>query len=500
MTIRKEVLGERHALYAQSLNNLARLLRAQGDYAAAKPLYEQALAIRKEVLGERHPDYTTSLNNLAAMLKSKGDDAGARRLFEKALAIDKEVRGERNPGYASSPKNLALLLQSQADYVGARRLFDQALAIYKETLGERHPDYVNTISNVAMLLAAKGDYAGARPILEKALAIRKEVQGERHPQFALTLNQLASLLKAQGDYAAARPLFEKALVIRREALSERHPEYAQSLNNLASLLESQGDYAGAAPHLEQSLANSERNLALAFAGQSERQQLAMTVNLRWLVDSYLSLAPLAELVARTSYPHVTATKGAVFDRQRLLRTRRRMLRADPESEAARGFAEYEKTVAGLATLALAVPDPKEAATWRDAVAKLSRRKDELEAELAQFDAGFRVARAEARRTPEQLQAAIPHGTALVDYLAYTKFRPPAQGKGWFQRERSLVAFVVRPDRRIERIDLGPMAPIQKAIDEWRPILTQRKVKLATGDPALELRRLIWEPLLSTDRP
>ena len=45
-----------HPDTAASLNNLAGLLHAQGDYARAKPLYERALAIREKALGAEHPD------------------------------------------------------------------------------------------------------------------------------------------------------------------------------------------------------------------------------------------------------------------------------------------------------------------------------------------------------------------------------------------------------------------------------------------------------------
>ena len=91
------MLGERHPDTATSLNNLALLLEAQGDYAAAKPLYEQALAIRKAVLGERHPDTANSLNNLAVLLEAQGDYAAAKPLYEQALAIRKAVLASATP-------------------------------------------------------------------------------------------------------------------------------------------------------------------------------------------------------------------------------------------------------------------------------------------------------------------------------------------------------------------------------------------------------------------
>ena len=54
---------------------------ALGAYAEARPLYERALAIREKVLGAEHPDTATSLNNLAILLRAQGDLAAARPLL-----------------------------------------------------------------------------------------------------------------------------------------------------------------------------------------------------------------------------------------------------------------------------------------------------------------------------------------------------------------------------------------------------------------------------------
>ncbi|MDW8214523.1 MAG: tetratricopeptide repeat protein, partial [Roseiflexaceae bacterium] len=44
------------------------MLHAQGEYAAARPLYERALAIVEQALGAAHPHTAVSLNNLAVLL------------------------------------------------------------------------------------------------------------------------------------------------------------------------------------------------------------------------------------------------------------------------------------------------------------------------------------------------------------------------------------------------------------------------------------------------
>jgi CHAT domain-containing protein/tetratricopeptide (TPR) repeat protein len=496
LAIYKEVLGERHPDTALNLNNLAFLLQAQGDYARARPLLEQALAIRKEVLGERHPDTAQSLNNLAALLYLQGDYAGARPLLEQALAINKEVLGERHPDTARSLNNLAELLKAQRDYAGARFLLEQALAIYKEALGERHPDTAQSLNNLAGLLVFQGDLAGARPLYKQALDIRKQILGERHPATAQSLNDLAALLDSQGDYAGARPLYEQALAIYKEVLGERHPETVTSLDNLATLFESQGDYAGARPLYQEAVNIVRRILDLAADALTERQQLTMAEMLRFNLDGFLSAAPRVGISIPESYQHVLTWKGAILERQRQLRQWRRRLREDPRPEVVRDAADWQAIVVRLATRALAQPGPAGPDAWRREIAALTERKEQLEEALALRSAGFRATRAEAPRTPEQLQAVLPGDAALIDLLEYYHSSPPPEHKGRRKFERRLVAFVVHRDRPIARVELGPVAPIHDAIAAWRPLLRgeQPAPRAGAGDPARTLRRLVWEPL------
>jgi tetratricopeptide (TPR) repeat protein len=65
-----------------SLNNLAELYRTTGNYAAALPLYQLALAIHETVLGPMHPDTASSLNNLGTLYRVTGKYADALPLYQ----------------------------------------------------------------------------------------------------------------------------------------------------------------------------------------------------------------------------------------------------------------------------------------------------------------------------------------------------------------------------------------------------------------------------------
>ena len=71
----EKALGPEHPDVAQSLNNLAGLYQAQGQYAKAEPLHQRALAIREKALDPDHPDVAESLNNLALLYKTQGQYA-----------------------------------------------------------------------------------------------------------------------------------------------------------------------------------------------------------------------------------------------------------------------------------------------------------------------------------------------------------------------------------------------------------------------------------------
>jgi tetratricopeptide (TPR) repeat protein len=483
----KEGLGDKHPSYATSLNNLALLYREMGDYGKAEPLYRQALVIRKQALGDKHSDYAASLDNLAALYRAMGDYGKAEPLHRQALAIKKEALGDKHPSYANTLISLAALYREKGDYAKAEPLLRQALAINKQARGDKHPDYAKSLHNLADLYQEMDTYAKAEPLYRQALDITKQVLGDKHPRYATSLDNLAALYHSMGNYAKAEPLHRQALDITKQVLGDKHPRYAVGLSNLAALYHSMGDYAKAEPFSRQGLQICRDNLDLAAAAQSERQQLAMTAQLRYILDAYLTLAPLAQRAGEAAYAPVLAWKGAVFMQQH----RQRLARSHPELTAL--FDKLQDVSRRLATRALAVPTPAQHEAWHRNLVQLTEEKENLEAELARRNVAFRRQQQEQKRTPADVQQALPADVALLDFLEYGHFEPDAKKKGKSIVEGRLIAFVIRPGRKVETVELGAVKPLAEAIDQWRESFGNYGLRPNVA-AAQVLRDKLWLPL------
>ncbi len=78
-----EDFGEQDPRFATTLNNLARLYRAQGRYDEAEPLYQRSLTINEKALGPEHPHTAGILNNLAGLYQTQGRNEEAERLLRE---------------------------------------------------------------------------------------------------------------------------------------------------------------------------------------------------------------------------------------------------------------------------------------------------------------------------------------------------------------------------------------------------------------------------------
>jgi CHAT domain-containing protein len=324
------------------------------------------------------------------------------------------------------------------------------------------------------------------------LDIRKEALGEKHLSYVAGLYSLAALYQTTGEFAKAEPLFHRVLTAYKQALGEDHPDYVSTQQQLALLYASTKEPERGVPLARDAMRSARARADRVAAIQSERQQLATAQKLRLYLNGFLTVTAAAKTPGDQVYPEVLAWKGAVLTRQLSLRGLHRGLK-DKNPEIAKQYAALADAGRKLATLSLANPDAAKQAERLRAMEQLSEEIERVERSLAAVSAEFREHLAQRRRTAADIAKALPAGAVLVDFLEYEHITPARKGQAKESKEQRLAAFVVRADRPTVRVDLGPIAPLAKSIDEWRSICS-RWESGGKDDPRRQLRRLIWEPL------
>jgi serine/threonine-protein kinase len=271
---------------AESRFQLAEALRRLQDFAAAEPLYRQALDARREVLGERHPEVAEVLAGLGELLLATEGPEASEPVLGQARAILLATGGETGPEMANVLYQLATAAERRRDFGRSGELFETARQLTEETLGTQHVQYAQCLYGLGVYhfdtgdLDTGGDYlAQALQLQEKLLApgdyrlvqtltnlglfhsfrgrsalaidfLRRAIeQGRIHHADQPFLDRirlsLVAILLDRGGLDEARELTEQ--LIRTAAAKPDHPYLGngQAERLKASLLMLQGDYAGA---------------------------------------------------------------------------------------------------------------------------------------------------------------------------------------------------------------------------------------------------------------
>ena len=235
---------EETATFAKTLNWGGIFAWKQGDFGAARTLYDRSLVIRRR-LGDRR-GIAAVLNNQGLLAYEQGDYRAARVLHEESLAIEREL-GDRW-GAAVSLIHVGSLALAQGDSASARALYEESLAIFRD-LGDR-AHIANAIRSLGSLCNQQGDYPAARALYEESLAICRELRDRSG--IARSLYGLSVAARHHDDGTSARALCEECLAIYRE-LGDREG-MANALNNLGEIAAAEGDYSAAHVQCVESLA------------------------------------------------------------------------------------------------------------------------------------------------------------------------------------------------------------------------------------------------------
>ncbi len=504
-----------HPDLAMCLNNLGTLLQAQGEYAAAEEFFLRTLKMYEGLLPPKrfprgHPSIAMCLNNLGFLLHAQGEYARAEQTYRRAVKMyealypaDRYPQGHAD--LASGLNNLGLLLKETGQLERAKPYFERALKM-TESLFPRarfpqgHPDLAGSLNNLGLLLEAQGDYDKAEDYFRRALKMYEDLfPAERYPQghpyLASGLINRGSLLRARGEYDKAEKYSRRAVkmledLFPAERYPQGHPRLGNALSNLGGVLHAKGEDAKAEPYLLRSLKMSHDLAGRRAASAPEAQALNYLVTLPLSRDAYLSVT--RHLSGVDAYPAVWQSRALI---SRVCE--RRHLAVLASAGKARALWDNLLGLRRRREALLLAPAGK-------GDLRRDRALEALDADIAAGERALRPLLPELKRsqeltraTPADLQKRLPAGSVLIDLLRYIRFeqdprRPGAEG---VKRTPCYVGFILGKDR-LARVELGPAAPIEEALRQWRQAIAESRPGEADAGRrhAEQLRRLVWLPL------
>jgi len=165
---------------------------------------KRALDIRRVTGGQDDPKVAISLNNLALIELAGGEFAAAEVRIQEALAIGEKTMPD-HPTLAAFLINLSEARQGQNDTLGAEPLLRRAVSILEKSL-PGSPRLADALTALAAVFITNDKLSGAETLLSRAAVIREQTFGVDSEQASRTRHHLSQVLRLRNRSTEAAKL------------------------------------------------------------------------------------------------------------------------------------------------------------------------------------------------------------------------------------------------------------------------------------------------------
>jgi tetratricopeptide (TPR) repeat protein len=280
-----------HTSLSASLHQVGYCLSSAGEFAAARSWYERAVAETEkgDIHGRvDHESLGASLHLVGHCLSSAGEFAAARPWFERAVAEKEKGDIHGRVDHESLGASLHLVghcLTYAGEFAAARLWYERAVVeTEKGDIHGRvdHESLGASLHQLGYCLSRAGEFAAARPWFERAVAEAEkgDIHGRvDHASLGMSLYQVGHCLSSAGEFAAARPWSERAVAEKEKGnIHGRvdHEGLGESLHLVGHCLSSAGEFAAARPWFERAVAEKEKG---DIHGRIDHESLGVSLHL-----------------------------------------------------------------------------------------------------------------------------------------------------------------------------------------------------------------------------
>ena len=500
------VCGEHHPDTASALQSNGQLRQLQGLYTEARPFLDRALSVWRTTEGHEHEKAIT-INFLGQLHDALGHHEEALRRHHEALVLRRSALGPDHWQVAESLNNVAGSLQALGRLGEATAAYQQCLNLPEKTLIAAPHLLASVHAGLGTVLSRQGRHHEALPHDLRSLQLRRSGRGISDLDLGLAEQNVGIALLYLDRASEAAPYLERAVALQKQIYGVAHRHTEDALLSLALAEAKAGHELRAFDLAAEASVVSSRRLGQTFGFSSEKQRDEHLSGVHTVLRCMIQLA--VQIRDHAGVPVPTVEQAAFQQVLRLKGMRAEVLVLQMESisanhpELARQLQALAAVRDRMAQLALAASSGQALAgpSPQQALKQLATTRDEIEAHLA-----GQVPELAAQRRVQTcdlfaVSAALPPGSALVEYLRTPRLNLKAKldRQAEFHRGDRYLAFVV-PAAHPElacMINLGDAAHIDGLVLRCRDLFDrppQQRPRDAP-DQRAELRQAVFDPLL-----